>query len=139
MDKVHEERIKTLFKTTNRLENRIDSLDEKFKDLNKLDMSIMSISMTLENLYKHSKKQDTLNERQNDTLEVINTNLINLNTKVNELERCQKNLDKRVTLNEQLHTIDIREVTLNKIKQLLIPGSIGALIGALIIELLKGG
>ena len=131
----HEEQIKTLFK-------RVDDMDT-------MKETLIEVKTLMGIMVEHSKKQDLINERQNETLNNINSNLSNLNNKVEKLEQGQESLQKRVDDNENKHLVDIRDISkekeISKLKQWIIPASIvGAIITTIgtivikIIEILKG-
>lgn len=131
----HDEKITTLFKRT-------DTMDWMRDTLTKLT-TLMEI--TIEDNKKRDAENKVINERQNQTLDSINSNLSNLNGKVEKLEKGQESLTKRVDENESKHTIDTRNIDKEKKENLLkkwgVPFSVGIAIGTVLlqaIQILKG-
>lgn len=135
---IHTEQIKTLFK-------RVDNVENKIDDMTDMKIAINTISVSMEHIVEHnkrqdgySKRQDELNERQNRTLENINTNLNELNEGQRSLNGKVEKLEQRVDENESKHSIDLRDIEKKKymdifIKYILPTG--GGLI--VLLELLK--
>lgn len=142
----HEEQIKTLFKQDEAINKRIDGMDWMRDTLTKLT-TLMEI--TIDDNKKRDEDNRIMNEKQNETLANMNQSLIEINNSMSSMNTRIGTLEEKVEENEDKNLIDIRNISkekeVNKLKQWIIPASIGGVIittiGTIvikIIEVLKG-
>lgn len=140
--------IKVLEKSVDENEKKIDRLKKKTESQNELSTAISVMSVTLEHIVEHSKRQDTVMENQNKTLENINTNLSQLSEGQRNLNQEQKNLnskvaklEERVSISESKSILDIRDIEKQKYMNILhkfaVPFGVGGGVALLIMEIIK--
>lgn len=132
---------KTLYK-------RVDWLESKSDNWNQLSNAISVMSVTLEHIVEHNKKQDKRQdeqdgraERTNETLERINSSLVELTQSQTHLNRKVGVLEERVDNNENKHVIDTRDISTTSYRNILmqygVPAGVGAGILYIILELIQ--
>lgn len=129
----HEERIKTLFK-------RVDNMEDVKKFLYGLDKSYALQSQLMANVVEHNQKQDERMDKQQEVIEKINVNLTELtqgqrrtNEELQSLGTRIDNVEDKVDTSDEKGKIDVVVVAKSFVLKLLLPAS--AIYG--IIELIK--
>lgn len=122
-------------------EKRFDKIESKLDDISALNTAISVMSVSLEHIVEHNQKQDEMMTNQNKTLENINSNLNRLNQGQADLDSKVLSLEKRVTINENLNTIDLRAINKDKnetyLKKYAVPLGVGLSVGMVLIEIMK--
>lgn len=130
----HEEQIKTLFKQDEALGKRVDNV-ESMKE------TLIEMKLLMGIMVEHSKKQDIINEKQNETLNNVNNNLISMNQNLMSVDKRVGTLETRVDDNENKHLIDNRDIAkerdVNILKKYGFPFGAGIALGTFIIKLIK--
>lgn len=122
-------------------EKRLDKVESKIDDMSTISTAISVMSLSLEHIVEHNHRQDDLMRSQSKTLGNINENLNRLNEGQTNLEKKVENLETRVDHNDELHTIDLRNINKIKeetyLKQYAGPVAAGVAIGGVLIQLLN--
>lgn len=141
----HEEQIRTLYEKDKTVNKRVDSMESKISDMTDMKLAINTISISMEHIVEHNKRQDVLNGRQNATLENINQNLNELNEGQRRLNEGQVNLDNKVAqLEERVETSEGRQLihtgqlTRDFILKFAIPAGIVGTVLIKLIEIING-
>lgn len=133
--------IKVLIRDSSEHQRKINKLDQRYEDMSTMSTAISVMSVSLEHIVEHNHKQDDIMLRQHNTLEKINENLNRLNDGQSKLDEKVENLESRVSKNEELSNIDIRELNkqyqTNILKRYGLPAGIGATAALLLTELMK--
>lgn len=133
--------IKVLMRDSSEHQRKINKLDQRYEDMSTMSTAISVMSVSLEHIVEHNHKQDDIMSRQHNTLEKINENLNILNDGQSKLDEKIENLESRVSKNEELNNIDIRELNkqyqTNVLKRYSLPAGIGATAALLLAELMK--
>lgn len=130
----HEEQIKTLFKTVEKLED-----DRDF--IHSLDKNMSLQTQMLNTIIESNDKQDKRMDEQHQTIIKINENLTELTEGQRTLNNRVGKLEDRVEENEDKQTIDIREIEKKKytdvLYKIVLPAGIVSVIAMEIIKLIK--
>lgn len=140
--------IRMLIKDTEEDGKKIDRLKENYSSMNKIETAISLMSLSMEHMVEHNKrqdirqeKQDMVVEKQNETLVCINQNLNELNAGQNNLSQKVANLEDRVEDNENKTKVDIldieREKYLNYLRKYAAPFAIGSAFAGVVLQLIK--
>ena len=133
--------IKVLCRDSSEHQRKLLKLEQRYEDMSTMSTAISVMSVSLEHIVEHNHKQDELMLGQHNTLEKINQNLNRLNDGQSKLDSKVEGLEIRVSKNEELNQIDIREINKqyqsNVLQRYGLPAGIGATAAILISEIIK--
>lgn len=134
--------IKLLEQHDRETDKKIDKLVLQCDDLADIKNSISIVSLTLQHVAENNSKQDIIMTNLTDTLSSINANLSELNQGQSRNSEQIGTLKKRVDLNEQLHSIDLREAEqaryISSIVKYGVPAAgVGGALALIIAEIIK--
>lgn len=140
--------IRVLTKTVEENEKKIQRVKDKCEIMNDLSTTMSIMSLSLEHIVEHNKRQDDRQEKQDLVVENQNKTLVNINQNLSELNQGQRNLDhkvenleRRVDISEERSTINILDIAkedkIGILKKYAYPMGAGAAVLAAVLQILK--
>ena len=138
----HTEQLKTLFK-------RVDNMENIGNAVHGLDKNMAVQTQMLQSIVEHNAKQDKrmdeqhqINIKVNDNLTILTEKYTKIDDKVNAIDNKTEELTKKVEVNEEKNTIDLRDINKKKYMDFIfryaLPTSGGIILLLELIKILKG-